>query len=106
MVGFYREAYYAQRELEPKRHEERLLWEERRSSPWVEAIILKIREGEAQTVKLWADMGRNAIRGGIPDSAYRGSGLDFSPRYQPDLVDPDVALPPARNSPYSAADFD
>lgn len=70
-VGCYREAYYAQNEREPKGHEQKLLWDERRTSKTVEAIVLKIREGEMQTVKLWADMGRNAVRGFLPEIAPR-----------------------------------
>lgn len=109
VIGFYREAYYAQRELEPKRHEEKLLWEERRSSPWIEAILLKIREGEAQTVKLWGDMARNAIRGGIPDSAYRRHGLDFgrsSAALDAAALNPDAPLPPGGFATYSPGEFE
>jgi replicative DNA helicase len=84
VIGLYREAYYAQRETEPKRHDLKLAWEDRRSSKWVDAMFLKIREGEMQTVQLWADLPRNAIRGGIPDSAFLGSHVD--------LLDPDQAL--------------
>lgn len=86
VLGIYREAYYAMREPEPKRHDLKLLWDERRTSPFVDAIFMKIREGEAQTVRLWADMGRNAIRGETPDGHYRPPPLV-------DLMDPDVALP-------------
>lgn len=70
VIGVYRDAYYAARETEPKKLEARLQWEERKSSKTVEAILLKIREGEAGTIKLWADMARNAIRGSAPDNLY------------------------------------
>ena len=70
VIGFYREAYYAEREPEPKNFDKRALWEERRASRSVEAILLKVREGQCQTVKLWADMARNAIRNEAPQNAY------------------------------------
>ena len=73
VIGAYRPAYYAQRETEPKRHDDRVLWEERKASKHIEAIFNKIREGEAQTVKLWADMGRNAIRGEQPEAVFSSS---------------------------------
>lgn len=69
VIGVYRDAYYAKRLASPRGDEAKRIWEERCISPWVDAMFLKIREGEMQTVKLWADMGRNAIRGGIPDNA-------------------------------------
>jgi replicative DNA helicase len=90
VIGCYREAYYAQREPEPKRRDLKLLWDERRESRIVDAMFLKIREGEARTVHLWADMGRNAIRGEAPASHY-GGGANLG--RLPDLLDPDVALP-------------
>ena len=89
VIGVYREAYYALREPEPKRHDLKQLWEERRMSVMVDAILMKIREGKMQTVKLWTDMGRNAIRGHAPENSY-----DYRPPLV-DLMDPDVALPPA-----------
>ncbi len=70
VIAFYREAYYAKREIEPKNYDRRAEWEGRCASPYVDAMLLKIREGEMQTVKLWADMGRNAIRGSAPDRFY------------------------------------
>jgi replicative DNA helicase len=73
VIGFYRDSYYAKRELEPKSFEKRVAWEERCASNIIDAILMKIREGEMQTVKLWADMARNAIRGFAPELAY-GSG--------------------------------
>lgn len=91
VIGFFREAYYAQREPEPKRHDLKILWDERRTSKFVDAIFMKIREGEMQTVKLWADMGRNAIRGEAPPEYYGARGINFPA--QVDLLDPGVALP-------------
>ena len=70
VIGFYREAYYARREGEPKNYDRKAEWEARCESKFVDAIFMKIREGEMQTVKLWADMGRNAIRSAAPDSYY------------------------------------
>ena len=70
VIMFYREAYYARRDPEPKSYDARGEWEARCASPMVDAILAKVREGETQTVKLWADMGRNAIRSNAPDSAY------------------------------------
>lgn len=91
VIGVYREAYYALREPEPKRHDLKLLWDERRTSRAVDAMFLKIREGQMQTVKLWADMGRNAIRGAAPENYYRTTPLI-------DMLDPDAPLP-ARDDP-------
>ena len=82
VIGVYRDAYYAARETEPKKLEARMLWEERKTSKVVEAILLKIREGEAGTIKLWADMARNAIRGSAPDNLYGdpSAAFDFAAR--------------------------
>lgn len=66
VIGFYREAYYAQRQPEPKSDMEIAEWLRARNSPTVEAIILKARAGECTTIKLWADVARNAIRGDAP----------------------------------------
>jgi len=88
VIGVYRDAYYAQRETEPKKADLRYLWEERKSSKTVEALLLKIREGEAGKIDLWADMPRNAIRGVQPDNLYGGG-----PRF--DFLDPDAAMPTA-----------
>lgn len=70
VIGVYRDAYYAARETEPKKADARMMWEERKSSKVVEALLLKIREGEAGRINLWADMARNAIRGSAPDNLY------------------------------------
>lgn len=75
VIGFYRQAYYAEREPEPKGHDKRALWEEKRASRSVDAILLKVREGQCQTITLWADMGRNAIRNEAPQNAY-GAPID------------------------------
>lgn len=66
VIGAYRDAYYARREREPKGQLNVAEWALRCSSPTVEAIMLKIREGEIATAKLWADIGRNAIRDEAP----------------------------------------
>lgn len=89
VIGVYREAYYASREPEPKRHDLKLLWDERRSSVMIDAILMKIREGQMQTVKLWTDMGRNAIRGYQPENSLYVPSAPLI-----DLLDPDQALPP------------
>ena len=75
VIAFYRDAYYAKREPQPKGYDRQNEWEERCNSPFVDAIFMKIREGETQTVKLWADMGRNAIRGAAPDLFYDSSAF-------------------------------
>lgn len=74
VIGWYREAYYAQRQAEPKGglpgSKEDLAWAEwdrARRSPIIEAIILKARAGPPMTVKLWGDVARNAIRGAAPE---------------------------------------
>jgi replicative DNA helicase len=78
VIGCYREAYYAQRTPEPtftpnaavdKARREQMVWDEwdrARRSPIVEAIILKAREGDTATAKLWGDVARNAIRSDDP----------------------------------------
>lgn len=73
-IGLYREAYYANKEPEPKESigkpasSERLAdWERRKLSKAVEAGLMKVREGEEATIKLWASIGHNAIRGADPD---------------------------------------
>lgn len=67
VLGVYRDAYYAKRESEPKSEEKRLALLARQTSKTVEAIALKVREGDLGTAKLWGDMGRNAIRDHDPD---------------------------------------
>lgn len=69
VIGVYRDAYYARREKEPKGDlaiAEHFL---RASSPIVEAIGLKVREGDVGTAKLWASIGHNAIRDEAPDDS-------------------------------------
>ncbi len=66
VMGVYRDAYYARREREPKGDVKVAEWVIRCGSPTVEAIMLKIREGEVANAKLWADIGRNAIRDECP----------------------------------------
>lgn len=72
IIAVYREAYYAFKEKRPTKEMDRLDWELRRADPNIEAILLKIREGDPQTVKLWANVARNAIRADAPIS-----GVDF-----------------------------
>lgn len=68
-IGFYREAYYAQRQPEPKKDLDIAEWHRARNSPTVEALILKNRAGACSTVKLWGDVARNAIRGAAPEGS-------------------------------------
>lgn len=67
VIGWYREAYYAQRQPEPKKDLEWSEWSRARNSRTVEAIILKARAGECTTVNLWGDVARNAIRSAAPE---------------------------------------
>lgn len=69
VIGAYRDAYYARREKEPKKELERAEWILRAASPTVEAIALKVREGDVGTASLWASIGHNAIRNEAPDDA-------------------------------------
>lgn len=74
VIGTFREAYYANKEPEPKddgRSNSMLRWQEwdrRRKSREIEAILLKVREGEEGVVNLWASIGHNAIRATNPDN--------------------------------------
>jgi len=77
VIGCYREAYYAQREKEPddsttKGNIEWGEWSRRKGSPWIEAILLKVREGEPNTAKLWAHMPTNTILGQAADDNLGG----------------------------------
>jgi replicative DNA helicase len=67
VIGWYREAYYAQRQPAPKVPLDWAEWHRARSSPVLEAIILKARAGACLTVNLWCDVARNAIRGHAPE---------------------------------------
>lgn len=67
VLGTYRDAYYARREREPKGDLKVADWMARCSSPYIEAIGLKVREGDVGTAKLWASIGHNAIRDVAPD---------------------------------------
>lgn len=87
VIGVYRDAYYATREQEPKKHDARIEWDARKESKIVEALLLKVREGSTGGVRLWADMGRNVIRSKQPETIFgykpRQSGqaaLDFASR--------------------------
>jgi replicative DNA helicase len=72
-IGCFRAAYYAHKEPEPKddgRHSSAakwLEWDQARRSTTIEAILMKVREGEEATIPLWASIGHNAIRGENPD---------------------------------------
>lgn len=74
VIGVYRDAYYAQKEPEPKdtgKPDSRLEWGEwdrRRKSKTIEAVLLKVREGDTGTVELWGDMRTNAIRAAAPEN--------------------------------------
>ena len=67
VIGVYRDAYYARREQPPKKELELAEWTLRASNPHIEAIGLKVREGDVGTAKLWASIGHNAIRDHAPD---------------------------------------
>lgn len=72
VIGAYRDAYYANKEPEPKddgRPNSQLKWNDwdvRKKSKTIDAILLKVREGEEGIVPLWASIGHNAIRGAEP----------------------------------------
>ena len=68
VIGTYRDAYYARREREPKGDLKMAEWMSRCADPTVEAIGLKVREGDVGTAKLWASIGHNAIRDHAPDN--------------------------------------
>lgn len=70
VIGVFREAYYANREQEPKGRDAQMAWEAAKESKIVDAILLKVREGKIGTVKLWSDIGRNVIRSSEPDNIY------------------------------------
>lgn len=73
VIGIYREAYYAQREKEPARGQVEIAeWTQRRSSPWIEAVLLKVREGELSTPRLWAHMRTNTVLGSAPSDDFGG----------------------------------
>jgi replicative DNA helicase len=77
VIGLYRDAYYAMKEPEPadSGRTNALLkwsdWDRRRQSREIEALLLKVREGEEGVINLWASIGHNAIRGRDPEA---GSG--------------------------------
>lgn len=73
VIGWFREAYYAERQPEPKEgapgsaHANAWAeWDRARRSQTIEAILLKARFGPPRTVKLWGDIGRCAIRDHAP----------------------------------------
>lgn len=69
VIGVYREAYYANREKEPKGDLERAQWFLRCGSKKIEALALKVREGDVGSAELWGSIGHNAIRDEAPDDA-------------------------------------
>jgi len=76
MIGIYREAYYASREAEPTGNGLKWDdWDRKRKNRTIEAIALKVREGEEGTVNLWASIGHNAIRDAAP------AGSEFNQEY-------------------------
>lgn len=79
VLGVYRESYYARKEPEPKNSFDMGEWLQRCNSPEVQAIALKVREGETGTIRLWASIGHNAIRDKAPaddDDAF--GAFDFT----------------------------
>lgn len=68
VIGVYRDAYYAAREPEPKNDMKAAEWMIRTKSKEVEAIALKIREGDVGTARLWASMGHNVFLDSAPDT--------------------------------------
>lgn len=78
VIGTYREAYYAAREKEPSSTGTKggiawAEWKARSASPWIENILLKVREGDVSTAKLWGHMASNTILGEAPaDNFFRG----------------------------------
>ncbi len=71
VIGVYRDAYYAMKEPEPTRGKDIdakwAAWSAARNSKDIDAIILKVREGEEGTATLWASIGHNAIRATAPE---------------------------------------
>jgi len=82
VIGAYRDAYYARREREPKGDLAQAEHFARMSSKIIEAIALKVREGDVGTARLWASIGHNAIRDDEPldllDSIAQRPAFDFS----------------------------
>ena len=67
VIGFYRDAYYAEHEPEPKKEVAWAEWNARKHSKDIEAMLLKVREGRRGSVTLYGDMARNAIRAEAPN---------------------------------------
>lgn len=74
VIGFYRPAYYAEQEPEPRKEIDWADWDERKKSKDIETLLLKVREGRRGVVKLYGDMATNAIRGEAPgfNDMFRG----------------------------------
>lgn len=73
----YRPAYYATREKEPtmgtpKGDSAWAEWDARCRSPWIEIGLPKVREGETNSVKVWAHMPTNTILGAAPATDFFG----------------------------------
>lgn len=90
VIGVYRDAYYARRETEPKSDVKVAEWLRRQGDPTIEAIMLKVREGDVAIAKLWSNIGHNAIRDYAPAedrddafSAPQQTRIDFSGGYKP-----------------------
>lgn len=72
VLSAYRDAYYAQREKEPPQGTPNqqatwATWDQRKRSPWIDIGLLKVREGEQGTARVWANMRTNTILGYAPD---------------------------------------
>lgn len=81
VIGAYRDAYYARREREPKGDLAQAEHFARMSSKIIEAIALKVREGDVGTARLWASIGHNAILDDEPMDLFDPPGaraFDFS----------------------------
>lgn len=77
VIGTYRDAYYAVREKEPAQNTTKgqcdwADWDSRCRSKTIELLLLKVREGETGTAKIWADMRTNTILGEAPADDFFG----------------------------------
>lgn len=73
VIGCYRDSYYAAKEPEPKEsgpasQAKWADWDARKRSKIIEAVLLKVREGEEGVAPLWASIGHNAIRTSEPSN--------------------------------------
>jgi replicative DNA helicase len=70
VAGFvYRDSYYAKREVEPSQANitKWAEWDARCRSQEVEIILGKVREGDASSARVWADLAFNAARSAAPE---------------------------------------